>query len=167
MAFDKKEVEKVISSVESVTGRPLKYSEKKKVITDMPNNGKGDFVVMKKIGDKRFKISFFSGGKEVKKDVNGNSVGGSFPTVKGMTSHGVKVKALTRIEQPEVVVVPEVAPAPVAPAVDVRQTPADRVIDQDESEGSEVPAVAATGATSAVSPEYEKHLDKVFGAVGN
>lgn len=167
MAFDKKEVAKVLESVTSVTGRPLKYIEKKKVITDAPNNGKGDFCVMKKIGDKRFKIEFFMGGAPLKKDGKGNKIGGSFPTVKGMTSHGVKAKALNRIEVPEeVVVVPEVQVAEPVEVVDVRQTPADRVIDE-APEGVEGMEVAGSVAIGRVSPEYEKHLDAAFGSVGN
>ena len=134
MAFNEVEVAKVLDSVESVSGRKLKYVEGKKVITDMPNNGKGNFVVMKKIGDKRFKISIFEEGKENKK------LAFTAPTVKGMVSFGVKAEVLTKVEKvAEVVVVPEVV-ADVVPAADVRQTPEDRVED-----GAEEVAVASTG----------------------
>jgi hypothetical protein len=145
VAFNEKEVEKVLGSVESVSGRKLKYIEKKKVITDMPNNGKGNFVVMKKIGEKRFKISVFEEGKENKK------LAFTAPTVKGMASFGIKAKVLAKVEQAEeVVVVPEVAAVEAAPAADVRQTPEDRVEDGEEVE------VGSTGIMDR--PEMKEYI---------
>ena len=130
MAFNEVEVAKVLDSVESVSGRKLKFIEKKKIVTDMPNNGKGNFVVMKKIGDKRFKISIFEEGTEVKK------MAFTAPTVKGMTSYGIKAKVLTRLEKAEEAIeVTEVATFEVAPVADVRQTP-DSEIGEDVLVGS-------------------------------
>jgi hypothetical protein len=126
----------------------LKYIEKKKVITDMPNNGKGNFVVMKKIGDKRFKISIFEEGAEVKK------MAFTAPTVKGMTSYGIKANVLSKVEVEEVIVVPEVAAVEAEPAADVRQTPEDRVEDVEEV------GVGSTGVMDR--PEMKAYI-KDFG----
>jgi hypothetical protein len=125
-----KEIAKITDSVKSVSGRALRYVEDKKIVTDMPKSEKGDFVVMKKIGDKRFKITVFEDGSPVKAKTE------TFPTVKGMTSFGVKVKALEKIAQAEDVSEPvaetatleaPAAEAVVAGSADVRQTPAPEV----------------------------------------
>jgi len=154
VAFNEKEVEKVLGSVESVSGRKLKYIEKKKVITDMPNNGKGNFIVMKKIGDKRFKISIFEEGAEVKK------LAFTAPTVKGMTSYGIKAKVLTKVEVEEVIVVPEVAAVEAAPVADVRQTPEDRVEDGAEEVGVGSTGVMDRADMKAYIDEFGKDLSR-------